>query len=91
VQVIGVGALDSFEDVQTFLNRTGMTDTMMLWESKGNLWRLQNVSHNSSMQLYSYDLSKESGVIFFNDQGRKIVLESAGVSPWAPGASIEDS
>ena len=91
MQVIGVGALDSFEDVQTFLNRTGMTDTTMLWEPEGNLWRLQSVSHNSAMQLYSFDLSQQSGVIFFNDQGRQVVLETAGQTPWTPNNTAQGS
>jgi hypothetical protein len=68
-----------------------MTDTTMLWEPQGNLWSLQNVSHNSAMQLYSFDLSQESGVIFFNDQGRQVVLDAAGQTPWAPNRATEDS
>ena len=91
MQVIGVGAQDDFEGVQKFLNRTGMTDTTMLWEPQGNFWSLQNVSHNSAMQLYSFDLSQESGVIFFNDQGRQVVLDAAGQTPWAPNATTQDS
>ena len=91
MQVIGVGALDSFEDVQQFLNRTGMTDTAMLWEPQGNLWRLQNVSHNSAMQLYSFDLSQQSAVIFFNNEGRQVVLDTAGQTPWRPNNTTQDS
>ena len=61
-----------------------MTDTSMLWERQGNFWQLQNVSHNSAMELYSYDLTQQSGVIFFNDQGRQVVLDAVSQSPWAP-------
>lgn len=87
LQVIGVGAQDDFEGVQKFLDSTGMEDTAMLWERQGNFWQLQNVSHNSAMQLYSYDLTRESGVIFFNDQGREVVLDATTQSPWAPADS----
>ena len=59
----------------------------MLWERQGNFWKLQNVSHNSAMQLYSYDLAQESGVIFFNHQGREVVLDATTQSPWAPADS----
>ena len=84
MQVIGVGAQDDFEAVQQFLDKTGMKDTTMLWEGGGNIWRIQNVSHNSAMQLYSYDLSQESDVIFFNKQGRETVLNASVQQPWAP-------
>ena len=84
MQVIGVGAQDDFEGVQRFLDKTGMKDTPMLWEGGGNIWRIQNVNHNSAMQLYSYDLTQESGVIFFNDQGRRVVLDASVQQPWAP-------
>lgn len=87
MQVIGVGAQDDFEAVQRFLDNTGMKDTPMLWERSGNIWRIQNVGHNSSMQLYSYDLKQVSGVIFFNDRGRQIVLDAVGQEPWAPPTS----
>ena len=84
MQVIGVGAQDDFEQAQRFLTRTGMRDTTMLWEQSGNFWRLENVGHNSAMQLYSFDLTKKSGVIFFNAQGREAVLEAAIEAPWKP-------
>ena len=86
MQVIGVGALDDFESVQGFLNKTGMKDTTMLWEQSGNIWRIQNVSHNSAMQLFSFDLTQASGAIFFNEQGRHVVLDASTQYPWAPGA-----
>ena len=68
-----------------------MRDTTMLWEASGNIWRLQNVGHNSSMQLYSYDLTQESGVLFFNSEGRQIVLDASTQQPWAPQAPSASS
>jgi len=59
----------------------------MLWEATGNIWTLNQVSVNSAMQFYSYDLSQKSGIIFFNQDGRDIVLEEAGKEPWAPAGS----
>ena len=82
--MIGVGAQDDFEQVQRFLNKIGMKDTAMLWEGGGNICRIQNVSHTSAMQLYSYDLTQESGVISFNDQGRQVGIDASSQTPWAP-------
>lgn len=56
----------------------------MLWEATGNIWRINSVRTNSAMQLYSYDLSQQSGIIFFNDHGRGVVLDAAIQIPWAP-------
>jgi len=58
----------------------------ILWEQTGNFWALNNVRTNSAMQLFSHDLSQQSGTIFFNDDGRAVVLDAAIQSPWKPGA-----
>gem|GEM_PF-4783699 len=29
-------------------------------------------------------LTKQSGVIFFNDQGRNVVIDASNQTPWAP-------
>ena len=83
--MIGVGAQDDFEGVQSFLDKTGMKDTPMLWEQTGNIWRIQNANHNSAMQLFSFDLSQASGIIFFNERGRQVVLDASTQYPWAAG------
>lgn len=59
----------------------------MLWEGTGNLWALNNVRTNSAMQLFSFDLSQRSNLIFFNDDGRRVVLDAAVQEPWAPPGS----
>jgi hypothetical protein len=58
----------------------------ILWEQSGNFWRLNNVRTNSAMQLFSHDLTQQSGIVFFNDNGRSVVLDAAIQSPWKPGA-----
>lgn len=59
----------------------------MLWEGSGNIWALNNVRTNSAMQLFSYDMSQQSNRIFFNDDGRSVVLDAAVQEPWAPASS----
>ena len=85
---MGVGAQDDFEEAQDFLNDTGVggpnSEITMLWEGSSNIWNLNNVRVNSAMQLFSYDLSQQSGVIFFNKSGRSIVLDASIQEPWAP-------
>lgn len=56
----------------------------MLWERSGNIWALNNVRTNSAMQLFSFDLSQESSLLFFNPDGRAAVLDAAIQTPWAP-------
>ena len=56
----------------------------MLWERSGNVWAINGIRINSAMQLFSHDLSQESPVIFFNDDGRSVVLDAATQAPWAP-------
>lgn len=56
----------------------------MLWERTGNLWRINNVSTNSVLQLFSYDLTKDSDTFFFNDAGRQTALDASVQQPWAP-------
>lgn len=84
MQVVGVGSQEDFEGVQEFVNRTDLPTVPILWEQTGNFWRLNNVRTNSAMQLYSYDLSQQSGIIFFNNNGRSVVLDAALQTPWAP-------
>ena len=87
MQVIGVGSQDDFELTQGFLDDTGIRDSeglTMLWESSGNIWSLNSVRTNSSMQLYTHDLTQASSIIFFNDKGRSVVLDAAVQEPWAP-------
>jgi len=56
----------------------------MLWEQSGNLWSINQVFTNSSMQLFSFDLSTESQKIFFNEGGKTSVLDTVVQEPWAP-------
>ena len=81
-----MGAQDDFEYGQDFLATTGMKTTTMLWERTGVIWSINNVRVNSAMQLYSHDLSQQSGLIFFNNDGRQIVLDAATQPPWAPAS-----
>ena len=84
MQVVGVGSQEDFEGVQEFVNRTDLPTVPILWEQTGNFWRLNSVRTNSAMQLYSYDLSQQSGIFFFNDNGRAVVLDAAIQVPWSP-------
>ena len=68
-----------------------MEAATMLWEGSGNVWRINNVRTNSAMQLFSHDLTQQSGVIFFNDRGRSIVLDAAIQTPWAPAPVTQRS
>jgi len=63
------------------------SELTMLWEASGNIWVLNNVWTNSAMQLFSYDLSQQSAPIFFNDDGRSVVLDAIVQEPWAPPGS----
>lgn len=38
---------------------------------------------NSEEQLFSYDMAQQSGIIFFNNNGRSVVLDAAIQTPWA--------
>lgn len=91
MQVIGVGSDDDFDYAQRFLSSTkvGAEDSpmTMLWEGSGNLWSLNNVSRNSAIQLFSYDLSKRSSQLWFNDRGRSVILDAVIQEPWAPAGS----
>lgn len=88
---MGVGSQDSFGEAIDFLGDTGIggadSELTMLWEGSGNLWRINAVRTNSAMQLYTHDLSQASGVIFFNPNGREVVLDAATQEPWAPADS----
>lgn len=88
---MGVGSQDDFAEAQDFLGDTGVggasSELTMLWEGSGNIWALNNVRTNSAMQLYSHDLSQASGVIFFNNNGRSVVLDAVVQEPWAPADS----
>ena len=87
LQIVGVGAQDDFEESQDFLGDTGVRGSevlTMLWEGSGNIWNMNSVRTNSAMQLFSHDLSQQSGIIFFNNDGRSIVLDAAIQEPWAP-------
>ena len=84
MQLVGVGSQEDFEGVQEFVNSTDLETVPILWEQTGNLWRLNSVRTNSAMQLFSYDLSRQSSIIFFNDNGRAVVLDAAIQTPWSP-------
>jgi len=90
--VVGVGSQDSFSESQDFLKDTGIggpgSELTMLWEGSGNIWNLNSVRINSAMQLFSYDLSQASAVIFFNEDGRQVVLDAVVQEPWAPADSV---
>ena len=89
--MVGVGGQDDFPRSQQFLRDTGVggpdSELTMLWEGTGNIWSLNNVRTNSAMQLFSHDLSQASGIIFFNDDGRGVVLDASVQEPWAPADS----
>lgn len=82
-----MGAQDNFEEAQDFLSDTGLSDITMLWDPNRHVWDLNQVRVNSAMQLYSHDLSQKSGLIFFNDDGRRVVLDAIIQEPWAPPGS----
>lgn len=86
-----MGARDDFDFAQDFLGDTGVNPAgeglTMLWEGTGNIWNLNQIRTNSSMQLFSYDLSRESQVIFFNDAGKATVLDAVVQEPWAPAGA----
>ncbi len=88
---MGVGAQDDFSEAQDFLGDTGVggaeSTITMLWEGSGNIWGLNNVRTNSAMQLFSHDLSQQSGIIFFNKDGRSVMLDASVQEPWAPADS----
>ena len=84
---MGVGSQDDFEYAQDFINDTGVDEIEMLWERSGTIWRMNNVMSNSSLQLFSHDLTNQSGLIWFNDEGRSVVLDAAIQEPWAPADS----
>ena len=88
---MGVGSQDDFGQAQDFLGDTGVggaaSELTMLWEGSGDIWGINNVRTNSAMQLFSYDLSRQSGLIFFNDSGRATVLDASIQTPWAPDDS----
>jgi|TARA_B110000305_G_C18832627_1_gene356439 hypothetical protein len=91
LQIVGVGSQDDFGRAQDFLGDTGVGGAesviTLLWEGSGNIWGLNNVRTNSAMQLFSYDLHQQSGIIFFNDSGRSVVLDASIQQPWAPADS----
>jgi len=85
---VGIGAQDDFEFAQQFLKDTGIgRDITMLYEQSGQLWSINNVFSNSSLQLMTHDLTQESQLIWFNDDGRSVVLDAAVQEPWAPADS----
>ena len=88
---MGVGSQYDFEGAREFLINTGVggadSAITLLWEGSGNIWGLNNVRTNSAMQLFSHDLSQQSGIIFFNDNGRAVVLDASVQEPWAPAGS----
>ena len=63
----------------------------MLWESSGVAWRMSNVRANSSLQLFSHDLTEKTQLIWFNDRGREAILDAAPQDPWAPAGSSQSS
>ena len=89
LQVVGVGSQSDFVEVQQFLTDAPMNSATMLWEETGKVWQLNNARTNSAMQLYSYDLAEQSGLIFFNDKGRSIVLDASIQTPWAPISRLD--
>ena len=88
---MGVGSQYDFEGAREFLIKTGVggadSTITLLWEGSGNIWGMNNVRTNSAMQLFSHDLSQASGIIFFNDNGRSVVLDASVQEPWAPADS----
>ena len=63
----------------------------MLWEQSGVAWRINNVRTNSSMQLFTHDLTEKTQLIFFNKRGREAVLDAAPQEPWAATGSTQSS
>lgn len=90
---MGVGAQNNFAQAQDFLQSTGVggsdSELTMLWEQSGNIWNMNNVRVNSAMQLLSFDATQQSSLIFFNDDGRDVVLGAMTQEPWAPSTRAE--
>ncbi len=63
----------------------------MLWEPSGNIWRINGIMANSSIQMFSHDLGSGSGILFFNDKDRQLILDAAPQTPWAPEAVAVNS
>lgn len=81
-----MGSQDDFAFAQDFLDHTGIgadSEITMLWEPTGAAWALNAIRVNSAMQLFTHDLTEKSNVIFFNDDGRRVVLDAAPQEPWA--------
>lgn len=61
-----------------------MESVDVLWERTGNLLSINNVHNISQVQLFSFDLARESDVVFFNERARAIFLDAAVQMPWSP-------
>ena len=88
VEVIGVGSRGDFDRVEDFLAETGMETITMLWERSGNVGLLTESDGGLPIQLYSYDLSRHSNRLPFNDRGRHTALDAALQTPWAPASQM---
>lgn len=60
----------------------------LLWERSCNAWNINSIRTNSAMQLFTHDLTQKSNPIFFNNDGRSLVLETSPNEPWAGGDSV---
>jgi len=61
----------------------------LLWEGSCAAWGINNIRTNSSMQLFSADLTTKSNPIFFNEAGRDIVLQEAPKPDWAGSSASQ--
>ncbi|MEM7095765.1 MAG: hypothetical protein AAF567_22375 [Actinomycetota bacterium] len=83
MQIVGVGSQESFEDALDFLDETGLTTLPLLWERSGALWRLNEISRNSAVQLITPGLDHLSQEFTFNDGGRITILDASVQPPWS--------
>ena len=76
MQVIGLGAQDSFTYAQEFLEAGRLETPTMLWDPSFTTWQLFGVQANSQMMVVSADLEQGSNLIYgFDDGQREAILE----------------
>jgi len=71
VQVIGLGAQDSFPYARDFLEAGGLETPTMLWDPSFATWQAFGVRANSQMMVISSDLTQGSTLIYGFDEGQR--------------------
>jgi hypothetical protein len=76
VQVIGLGAQDTFPYAREFLQSGGLETPTMLWDPSFVTWQAFGIRANSQMMVLSPDLMQGSNLIYGFDEGqREAILE----------------